>query len=48
MRYNGREFELGRGVNHSINELNLFGDYPTEYIPARKGEYDETLCTDTN
>ena len=48
MRYAGEEFELGRGVNHSINELaNLFGDYPTEYIPARKGEYDVTLCTDT-
>ena len=48
MRFAGEEFELGRGVNHSINELaSLFGDYPTEYIPARKGEYDVTLCTDT-
>jgi len=48
MRYNGTEFELGRGVNHSINELaGFFGDYPVKHIPARKGEYDETLCTDT-
>ena len=49
MRYNGEEFELGRGVNFSINELpDMFGkDYPKEYIP-RKGEYDITLCTDTS
>ena len=39
-------FELGSGVNYSINELaDLFGkDYPRKYIPARKGEYDKTLC----
>ena len=39
-------FELGRGVNYSINEIaNMFGeDYPYEYIPARKGEYDVTLA----
>ncbi len=39
-------FELGRGVNYSINEIaNMFGeDYPREYIPARKGEYDVTLA----
>ena len=48
MRFAGAEFELGRGVNFSINELaDMFGkDYPKEYIPARKGEYDITLCTD--
>jgi len=48
MGYNGAEFELGRGVNHSINELvGMFGkDYPTQYISARKGEYDRTLCED--
>jgi len=48
MGYNGAEFELGRGVNHSINELvDMFGkDYPREYIPARDGEYDRTLCED--
>jgi UDP-glucose 4-epimerase len=39
-------FELGRGVNYSINEVaNMFGDdYPREYISARKGEYDVTLA----
>ena len=43
-------FEVGRGVNFSINEVaNMFGeDYPREYIPARQGEYDVTLCTDMN
>ena len=39
-------FELGKGINYSINEVaNMFGeDYPWEYIPARKGEYDVTLA----
>ena len=39
-------FELGRGVNFSINEIvNMFGeDYPREYIPKREGEYDVTLA----
>ena len=34
-------FELGKGVNYSINEIaDMFGkDYPREYISARKGEY---------
>ena len=42
-------FELGRGVNYSINELaNMWGDYPKEYIPARPGEYPFTLCEDKN
>lgn len=42
----GEVFELGRGQNYSINEVaNMFGeDYPKEYIPARKGEYDVTLA----
>jgi UDP-glucose 4-epimerase len=46
MRYGGAEFEFGSGVNYSINEIaNMFGeDYPREYIPARKGEYDVTLA----
>jgi len=40
-------FELGRGVNYSINEIvDMFGT-ERKYIPARKGEYDATLCTDT-
>ena len=39
-------FELGTGVNYSINEVaELFGEnYPKKYIPARKGEYDVTLA----
>ena len=39
-------FELGSGVNFSINEVaDLFGkNYPREYIPAREGEYDVTLA----
>ena len=39
-------FELGSGINYSINEIaNMFGeDYPKEYISARKGEYDMTLA----
>ena len=45
---NGEEFELGRGINFSINEVaNMFGqDYPKKYIDARLGEYETTLCTD--
>lgn len=40
-------FELGSGMNYSINELaGMFTDYPFEYIPARKGEYPVTLCKD--
>ena len=45
MRYAGEIFELGRGVNHSINEITeMFGQTEVEYIPARPGEYDVTLC----
>ncbi len=49
-KVSGEEFELGSGVNYSINEIaDMFGkDYPREYIPKRKGEYDKTLCTDDN
>ena len=45
----GQEFELGRGKNYSINEVDdMFGeDYPREYLSKRNGEYDKTLCTDT-
>ena len=36
--------ELGRGENHSINELaKMFGSWYT-YIPARPGEASVTLC----
>jgi len=45
MRYAGEIFELGRGVNHSINEITeMFGQTEVEYVPARPGEYDVTLC----
>mgnify|MGYP003661867567 FL=1 len=46
--FKAEEFELGRGINYSINEIaDMFGkDYPKKYISARKGEYDKTLCTD--
>ena len=40
----GEIFELGRGENHSINELaDMFGA-EKEYIPARDGENDITLA----
>ena len=47
-KVSGEEFELGSGINISINEVaNMFGDdYSKEYIPARDGEYEMTLCTD--
>ena len=42
--HRAEEFELGSGVNYSINEIaNLF-NCKTKYIPARPGEYDVTLC----
>jgi|19_taG_2_1085344.scaffolds.fasta_scaffold23420_2 UDP-glucose 4-epimerase len=42
--YKADEFELGSGVNYSINELaGMFGSKKT-YIPERPGEYDKTLC----
>ena len=40
-------FELGRGKNFSINEIASMFKTKTKYIPARKGEYPVTLCTDT-
>ena len=45
-KVSGEIFELGRGENHSVNEVaEMFGgNYPTKYIPARKGEYDVTLA----
>ena len=40
-------FELGRGMNFSINEIvDMFGA-EKKYIPARKGEYPSTLCDTT-
>ena len=47
-RVSGETFELGNGMNYSINELaDAFGDYPKEYIPERPGEVRESLNTDT-
>ena len=37
-------FELGRGENFSINEIVDMFEAERKYIPARKGEYDATLC----
>ena len=44
--FRGEIFELGRGVNYSINEIaNMFGkDYPKKYLSKRSGEYDKTLA----
>jgi len=42
---NGQAYELGRGLNFSINEIaKMFDDAEVEYIPARKGEYPFTLA----
>ena len=42
-------FELGRGVNYSINELaDMFAPAEYVHIPARPGEYPFTLCEDKN
>ena len=48
--FRAEEFEFGRGVNYSINEIaNMFGkDYPKTYIPARPGEYPTTLADYSN
>ncbi len=45
-KFYGEIFELGRGVNHSINEVaSMFGkDYPCDTLPFREGEYDVTLA----
>ena len=43
---NGEIFELGRGINYSINEVaNMFGGEKT-YIDEKKGEVRDTLCID--
>ena len=45
-KFKAEFFELGSGINFSINEVaDMFGkDYPREYLPLRRGEYDRTLC----
>ena len=43
----GYDFELGRGKNHSINEIaKMFGITPV-YKKNKPGEAQETLCTNT-
>ena len=44
--FRGEIFELGSGVNYSINEItDMFGkDYPKKYLSKRSGEYDKTLA----
>jgi len=37
-------YELGTGVNYSINEVADMFNYKKTYLPARPGEYDVTLC----
>ena len=42
---NGQAYELGRGLNFSINEIaKMFDGAEIEYIPARRGEYPFTLA----
>ena len=42
--HKGEIFELGSGINYSINELvEMFG-CKKKFIPSRPGEYDVTLC----
>ena len=44
---NGETFELGRGINYSINEVaNMFGG-EKKYIPQKKGEVRDTLCVNS-
>ena len=42
----GKISELGSGVNYTLNEVaDMFGKgHPREYLPARQGEYQETLA----
>jgi len=43
---NGEIFELGRGINYSINDVaNMFGG-EKKYIDQKPGEVRETLCVD--
>ena len=46
----GNVFELGTGINYSINELaKMFGEnYPVKYLTEREGEMKTTLCDISN
>jgi UDP-glucose 4-epimerase len=48
--FRAEEFELGRGVNYSINQIaDMFGEeYPKKYISERPGEYPMTLADSSN
>lgn len=48
--FRAEEFEFGRGINYSINEIaKMFGKkYPSKYIEARLGEYPTTLADYSN
>jgi len=37
-------YELGTGINYSINEVADMFNYRKTHVPARPGEYDVTLC----
>ena len=43
-QHKAEEFELGSGVNYSINQIAELFRCDTKHIPARSGEYDVTLC----
>jgi len=43
----GEEWELGTGVNYSINEIADYFGTERKYVEDRKGQYPKTLCTDT-
>lgn len=42
----GYEFELGRGLNHSVNEVLKMFNQTAQYLPPRPGEAKITLNTD--
>ena len=43
-KWNGKVFNLGTGVNYSINELASMYNSKTEYISKRPGEAEMTLA----
>lgn len=43
-KWDAEVFNLGSGVNYSINELAKMFNYPVKYVPKRLGEAKETLA----
>ncbi len=43
----GYEFELGRGKNHSVNEVAQMFNINPKYLPSKKGEAQNTLNTNS-